>query len=85
MLSKKLQKMLIYLSVISLSLLISCFISFVGVGKSILSSKNIPKTKTRRIKIVLIAKFLLINFLFGLGLNLSCIIVKLYLHSKNKT
>ena len=40
---KKLQRMLIYLSVISFSLLISCLIYFVGVGKSILSSKKIPK------------------------------------------
>jgi len=52
--------MLIYLSVMSLSLLISCLISFFGVGKSILSSKNIPKKKTRRNKIILIIKFLLV-------------------------
>ena len=76
--------MLIYLSVMSLSLLISCLISFFGVGKSILSSKNIPKENTRKIKIILITKFLFIKFLLGLGFNLSCIIVKLYLHSKIK-
>ena len=69
----------------SLSLLISCLINFLGGGKSILSSKNIPKKKTRRIKIVLIIELLPIKFLLVLGLNLSCIIVKLYLHSKNKT
>ena len=69
----------------SLSLLISCLICFVGVGKSILSSKNIPKKKIKIIKIVLIIKFLLIKLLLGLGLNLSCIIAKLYLHSKIKT
>ena len=74
--------MLIYLSVISLSLLISCLISFVGAGKSILSSKNIPKKKTRKIKIILITKFLLV---LGLNLDPSCIIIKLYLHSKIKT
>ena len=85
MLLKKLQKMLIYLSVMNLSLPISCLITFVGEGKSILSSKNIPIKKTRRTKIVLIIKILLIKFLFFLGCNLSCIFVKLYLHSKNKT
>ena len=52
--------MLIYLSVISLSLLISCLISFFGTGKSILSSKNIPKKKARKIKTILI---LLVFFL----------------------
>ena len=77
--------MLIYLSVMSLSLLISCLISFFGVGKSILSSKNIPKENTRKIKIILITKFLFFKFLLVLGFNLSCIIVKLYLHSKIKT
>ena len=41
--------------------------------------------KTKIIKIVLIIKFLLIKFLLFLGLNLSCIIIKLYLHSKIKT
>ena len=64
----------------SLSLLISCLISFVGVGKSILSSKNIPIKKTKTIKMVLIIKNLLIKFPVLLGLNLSCIFVKLYLH-----
>ena len=39
---------------ISLSLLISCLIIFIGVGKSILSSKNIPVKKTKIIKIILI-------------------------------
>ena len=38
----------------SLSLPISCLISFVGLGKSILSSKNIPKKKTKIIKVILI-------------------------------
>ena len=76
---------LIYLSVMSLSLLISCLIGFVGVGKSILSSKNIPKKKTKRIKIIFTIKPMLIKFLLVLGFNLSCIIVKLYLNSKNKT
>jgi len=66
----------------SLSLLISCLISFPGAGKSILSSKNIPKKETRKIKIILITKFLLV---WGLILDLSCIIIKLYLHSKIKT
>ena len=46
--------MLIYLSVISLSLLISCLISFFGTGKSILSSKNIPIKKIRSNKIILL-------------------------------
>ena len=39
---------------ISLSLLISCLISFIGAGKSILSIKNIAKKKTIRTKIILI-------------------------------
>ena len=69
----------------SLSLLIVCLISFFGVGKSILSSKNIPKKKTRRIKIILTTELLLIKPLLVLGCNLSCIIAKLYLHSKIKT
>ena len=62
-----------------------CLIGPNGAGKSTLSSKNIPMKKTRRIKIILIIKILLIKFLFVLGLNLSCIFVKLYLHSKIKT
>ena len=33
----------------------------------------------------LIAKLLFSKFLLVLGFNLSCIIIKLYLHSKNKT
>ena len=74
--------MLIYLSVMSLSLLISCLISFFGAGKSILSSKNIPKKKARKIKIIFITKFLLV---LGLNLDPSYIIVKLYLHLKIKT
>jgi len=57
-------------------------ISFFGTGKSILSSKNIPKKKIRIIKIILITKFLLA---LGWNLDLSCIIVKMYLHSKIKT
>ena len=77
--------MLIYLSVMSLSLLISCLISFSGVGKSTLSSKNVPRKNTRKIKIILITKFLFNILLLVLGFNLSCIIVKLYLHSKIKT
>ena len=68
--------MLIYLSVMSLSLLISCLISFVGDGKSILSSKNIPKKKTKIIKVILITKFLVIKLLRVLGPNLSCIFIK---------
>ena len=48
----------------SLSLLISCLISFVGVGKSILSSKNIPIKKTSTIKIILIS----LVFLLGIFL-----------------
>ena len=79
------KNILIYLSVMSLSLLISCLISFFGAGKSILSSKNIPKKKTTRIKVTLIIEPLLIKLLLALGLNLSCIIVNLYLHSKIKT
>ena len=55
-------------------------ISFVGVGKSILSSKKIPKKNTIKIKIVLITKLRFMKFLLALGFNLSCIIVKLYLH-----
>ena len=74
--------MLIYLSKMSLSLLISCLIIFFGDGKSILSSKNIPKKKTRSNKIILIIKFLLV---LGLNLDPSCIIVNLYLHLKIKT
>ena len=39
----------------SLSLLISCLISFLGDGKSILSSKNITDEKIKANKIILIA------------------------------
>ena len=69
----------------SLSLLISCLISFVGAGKSILSSKNIPRKNTRKSKIVLTIKPRFMKFLLVLDFELSCIIVKLYLNSKNKT
>ena len=41
--------------------------------------KNIPTKKTTRIKIIFTIKFLLIKYLFVLGLNLSCIMSKLYL------
>ena len=70
---------------ISLSLLISCLISFDGTGISILSSKNTAKNKIKTIKIVFIIKLLFTRPLSDLGLNLSCIITKLYLDSKIKT
>ena len=66
----------------SLSLLISCLISFLGAGKSILLSKNIAKKKIRTNRIILITRFL---YVLGLILDPSCIIAKLYLNSKIKT
>ena len=68
-----------------LSLLIGCLISFVGAGKSILSSKNIPKKNTIKIKKTLITRLRFTKFLLALGFNLSCIISNLYLNSENKT
>ena len=70
---------------ISLSLLSFCLISLVGVGKSILSSRNIAKKKINKNKTVFKTKLLFNMFLFGLGFNLSCIIIKLYLNLTNKT
>ena len=83
---KKKQKFeLIYLTVISLSLLISCLISLLGAGISILSSKNIAKKKTAKNRIALITILFIGSSLLLVGLNLSCIIIKLYLNSTIKT
>ena len=67
-------------------------IDLITLNKRIKWNKNRPllnkennEKKIRKIKIILIIKFLLIMFLRALGCNLSCIIVQLYLHSKNKT
>ena len=76
---------IIYLSVISWSLLISCLISLFGAGFSILSSKKIANNKIKINKIVLITNFLVAELLSDIGFNLSCIINKLYLDSQNKT
>ena len=70
---------------ISLSLLSSCLISFVGVGRSILSSRNIAKKKINKNKTDFKTKLLFNMFLFAVGFNLSCIIIKLYLNLINKT
>ena len=77
--------MIIYLSVISLSLLISCLISLFGTGISILSNKNIANKKIAAKKIVLITILIIVERLPILGFNLSCIITKLYLDLQIKT
>ena len=53
-------------------------LAFVDIDKLI-------EKKNRTTKVVFKIKPLLIKFLFFLGCNLSCIIYKLYLNSKNKT
>ena len=77
--------MLTYLSLISLSLVIFCFISLFGYGMSILSNTKITAKNTKINKIVFITNFLLTKLLSYLDFNLSCIITKLYLNSENKT
>jgi len=56
-----------------------------GAGTSILSSKYIAKDKTKENKIVLIINLFVVWRLLLLGYNLSCIIIKFYLNSQNKT
>ena len=68
-----------------LSLLILCSISLMGADISILSSKYIVDDKTKTNKIVLIINLFVNWRLVFLGCNLSCIIVKFYLNSQNKT
>ena len=56
-----------------------------GADTSILSSKYIDKDKAKANKIVLIINLFVAWRLLLLGCNLSCIIIKFYLNSQNKT
>ena len=77
--------LLIYLSLISLSLLISCFISFFGADSLSCPKKNITTRIAKITKPTFMAVLPHEKEREDLGFNLSCIIKKLYLHSKNKT
>ena len=77
--------MLVYLTVINLSLLISCLINLFGADIFILLSKNIAKKNTETNKITLITNLLFVMPLLVFRCNLSCIIIKLYLNLQIKT